>query len=121
ELLHPDDRRRIQTVTTSYDFPSVIRLRKYARVPYKNLVVSRRNVLKRDGHRCQYCGKSDDLTIDHVLPRSRGGVDTWENLVAACNRCNHRKGNRTPQEAGMVLARPPFKPNYLMMIRDFMG
>lgn len=121
ELLHPDERRRICTVTTSYDYPSVIRLRKYARVPFKNLVVSRRNVLKRDGHRCQYCNKTEDLTIDHVIPRSRGGGDTWENLVAACNRCNHKKGNHTPNEAGMPLLRAPFRPNYLMMIRDFMG
>lgn len=121
ELLHPNVHRRIHTVSTTFDFPSVIRLRRYARVPYKNLVVSRRNVLKRDGNRCQYCSKTEDLTIDHVLPKSRGGNDTWENLVTACNKCNHRKGNRTPHEAGMNLMRAPFKPNYLMMIRDFMG
>lgn len=121
ELVHPDEHRKIHTVSTSYDLPSVIRLKRYARVPFKKMVVSRRNVLKRDMNKCQYCGKSDDLTIDHVIPRSRGGADSWENLVAACNKCNHRKGNRTPQEAGMPLLRAPFKPNYLMLLRDFMG
>lgn len=121
ELLHPNQERRIHTVTTTFDYPSVIRLRRYAKVPFKNLVVSRKNVLKRDGNRCQYCLKAEDLTIDHVLPKSRGGADTWENLVTACNKCNHKKGNRTPAEAGMTLHKTPYKPNYLMMIRDFMG
>lgn len=71
---------------------------------------SRREVLRRDGHRCQYCGSSSFLTIDHVLPRSRGGPHSWENVVAACNACNSCKGDRTPEEAAMPLLRSPAAP-----------
>jgi 5-methylcytosine-specific restriction endonuclease McrA len=91
--------------------PSVIRLRNYIKVPYKDIPLTRRNVLERDRHTCQYCNyRGDDLTLDHVFPRSRGGGDTWENLVTACVKCNIKKGNRTPKEANMTLAKPPRKP-----------
>ncbi len=92
--------------------PTVIRLRQYVRVPYKEIPLTRRNILHRDGHSCQYCGcTGDDLTLDHVIPRSRGGEDSWENMVAACVRCNVKKGNRTPKEANMLLRQPPHKPH----------
>lgn len=90
--------------------PSVIRLRTYRRVPIRVQVCSRKNIYVRDGHRCQYCGhrqESADLTLDHVVPSSRGGRNEWANLVAACKRCNHRKADRTPEEAGMPLLRRP--------------
>ena len=91
--------------------PTVIRLRHYVRVPYKDIPLTRRNILHRDAHSCQYCGYSgDDLTLDHVLPRSRRGGDSWENIVTACVRCNIKKGNRTPEEANMKLKNPPRKP-----------
>ncbi|MCP9908932.1 HNH endonuclease [Cyanobium sp. BA20m-p-22] len=91
--------------------PTVIRLRQYVRVPYKQLPLTRRNLFHRDGHRCQYCGSSaDQLSIDHVVPRSRGGLDTWENVTTACLPCNVRKGNRTPREAGMPLMGKPHRP-----------
>ncbi|MBO1349833.1 MAG: HNH endonuclease [Hormoscilla sp. GUM202] len=91
--------------------PTVIRLRHYIRVPYKEIALTRRNILQRDGHSCQYCGYSgDDLTLDHVLPRSRGGGESWQNIVTACVRCNIKKGNRTPGEANMILSNPPGKP-----------
>lgn len=121
ELLHDRPDHKIHTITMQYDFPSVIRLRKYARLPFKNIVLTRKNIMKRDGNRCQYCGASSDLTIDHVLPRSRNGKDTWENLVTACNKCNHKKGNRTPSEADMPLRRAPFRPNHIIFLRDYMG
>ncbi len=121
ELLHPLLDRKIHTVNTEYDFPSVIRLRRYARIPFKTIVLTRKNVMKRDGNRCQYCGTHEDLTIDHVIPRSRGGLDTWENLVAACNRCNHKKGNHTPKEAGMPLRREPFRPHHILFLQEFVG
>ncbi len=95
----------------SFPLPSVIRLRNYVKVPYKEIPLTRKNVLERDRHTCQYCKyKGDKLTLDHVVPRSRGGKDTWDNLVAACVRCNIRKGNRTPKEAEMPLIQPPRKP-----------
>lgn len=121
DLLHPLVDRKIRTVNMEYDFPSVIRLRRYARIPFKTIVLTRKNVLKRDGNRCQYCGTHEDLTIDHVIPRSRGGQDTWENLVAACNRCNHKKGNHTPKEAGMPLKREPFRPHHILFLQEFVG
>jgi 5-methylcytosine-specific restriction endonuclease McrA len=91
--------------------PTVIRLRQFVRVPYKPLPLTRRNLFQRDAHRCQYCGYGGDrLSIDHILPRSRGGTDSWENVTTACLPCNVRKGNRTPREAGMALARRPHRP-----------
>lgn len=90
--------------------PSVIRLRYMVRVPYvRRTSMSRRAVFARDGHRCQYCGDHAD-SIDHVVPRSRGGPYTWENVAAACTRCNLTKRDRTPDEAGMTLARPCVAP-----------
>lgn len=92
--------------------PTVIRLRHYIRVPYKEISLTRRNIFYRDSHNCQYCGCSgDSLTLDHVVPRSRGGGDSWENIVTACVRCNIKKGNRTPREANMPLERPPRRPH----------
>jgi 5-methylcytosine-specific restriction endonuclease McrA len=91
--------------------PTVIRLRHYVRVPYKEIPLTRRNILHRDGHSCQYCGYSgDELTLDHVIPRSRGGGETWENMATACVRCNVKKGNRTPKEANMPLRILPHRP-----------
>jgi 5-methylcytosine-specific restriction endonuclease McrA len=90
--------------------PSVIRLRTYRRVPIRMQVVSRKNIFLRDGERCMYCGerfKTSDLTLDHVIPRSKGGSQAWDNLVSCCAKDNHRKGNRTPQEAGMKLIHKP--------------
>ena len=90
--------------------PAVIRLSRYRKVPQKRHVVTRRNIFSRDLHSCQYCGcvfAGSQLTLDHVLPKSRGGRDTWENLVACCYACNHRKADRTPEEAGMALSRTP--------------
>lgn len=90
--------------------PSVVRLRRYVRVPYRRMVpLSRRAVMDRDRHLCAYCaGRAD--TIDHVLPRSRGGRHEWVNVVAACASCNHRKGDRLLAELGWQLPRPPAEP-----------
>jgi 5-methylcytosine-specific restriction endonuclease McrA len=90
--------------------PTVILLGRYVRVPNgRSVPVSRRGVLRRDSHRCAYCGLHAG-TIDHVMPRSRGGRDSWENLVACCVRCNNAKGDRTPEEKGWVLRYRPFVP-----------
>ncbi len=90
--------------------PSVIRLLEYRRIPNQSRALSRKNILMRDRYTCQYCHRtlaSSELTLDHVVPRSRSGESTWENLVACCHTCNNRKGSRTPEEAGMKLARAP--------------
>lgn len=90
--------------------PVVIRLTRYVRVPYRSRApLSRQGVLARDSHRCQYCGSAAE-TLDHVVPRSRGGRHVWENLVAACRRCNHTKADRTLDELGWSLDRLPLAP-----------
>jgi 5-methylcytosine-specific restriction endonuclease McrA len=100
----------VRTAKLTIRIPSVIRLLAYRRIPRQNRALSRKGILLRDGNSCQYCRAvlpAKELTLDHVLPRSRGGGSTWENLVACCFRCNNRKGDRTPAEAGMTLAKPP--------------
>ena len=90
--------------------PSVIRLLEYRRIPHQTRALSRKNILMRDRYTCQYCMRtlpSGELTLDHVLPRSRHGETAWENLVACCHHCNNRKGSHTPEEAGMKLIRQP--------------
>src|SRR5690606_22318445 len=104
----------VRSPTVQFPWPSIVRLRGYVAVPYKRVMISRKNVMRRDRFRCQYCGSREKLTVDHVLPKSRGGKDTWENLVTACTPCNNRKGNRTPEEAEMPLVRKPFRPTSVM-------
>jgi 5-methylcytosine-specific restriction endonuclease McrA len=113
--------RFVRSPSLQVPWPSIVRLKAYITVPYKRIMISRKNILRRDRYRCQYCASRDQLTIDHVLPKSRGGRDSWENLVAACTPCNNRKGNRTPDEAGMDLSRKPFRPSHVMFIRDCIG
>ena len=101
---------RVRAASVELPLPRVIRLRRYVRVPFRQRAPwSRRGVLVRDGHRCAYCGRRG-TTVDHVQPRSRGGGDTWLNTVAACAACNHRKADRTPDQAGMALLFSPFEP-----------
>ena len=99
-----------RSATISMEAPSVVRLRRYVRVPYRpHAPLTRRAVFARDEWTCQYCAVPAE-NLDHVIPRSRGGTHTWENVVAACRRCNAKKENRTPLEAGFTLARRPFAP-----------
>jgi 5-methylcytosine-specific restriction endonuclease McrA len=95
----------------SIPVPTVIRLVHFVRVPFRATApLSRRAVFARDSHRCQYCGRGAE-NLDHVMPRSRGGEHTWENVVASCRACNARKEDRLPAECGMVLRRPPVAPH----------
>ncbi|WP_018477459.1 HNH endonuclease [Pontibacter roseus] len=107
----------LRTVSASFPIPSVIRLQRYVKVPYYGIALSRHNVLRRDNFLCQYCGTNKNLTLDHLLPRSRGGETNWLNLVTACSRCNSRKGDRTPEEAGLKLLRKPSKPSLLTFLQ----
>jgi 5-methylcytosine-specific restriction endonuclease McrA len=122
ELIASKNSKRVVSVTRAMPFPTIVRLRIYIRVPYKKIVLSRKNILRRDHHRCQYCNKTDlPLTIDHIIPKSKGGDDTWENLVAACVRCNNKKGDRSPEEAGMALIKKPTKPSHITFMKHFIG
>ena len=110
ELL-ANGRGDINTVRQSYTIPSVIRLYYMVKKPVMRRKLSRRAIFHRDAFTCQYCGtQGKNLTIDHIIPRSRNGQHTWDNVVTACIPCNHRKAGRTPAEAGMRLAREPKAP-----------
>ena len=109
DVLHADG-YRFRSEQLDLAAPSVVRLRRYVHVPYRHrAALSRRGVFLRDGGQCQYCGQAAE-NVDHVVPRSRGGLHEWENVVAACRRCNSRKEDRTPDEARMTLRRRPYAP-----------
>jgi 5-methylcytosine-specific restriction endonuclease McrA len=109
--------QKLRARSISLDVPIVIRLVRYIKIPRRlRLPCSRRGVIARDRDVCQYCGTQpgrSHLTVDHVLPRSRGGATSWENVVTACRDCNHRKGGRTPEEANMVLLSVPRQPQFV--------
>lgn len=112
----------VRTVRVEIPVPKVIRLLGYDRLPEQHVKLNRRNLFARDRNQCQYCGRlfpTNELSIDHVLPRAQNGGDTWENLVCACVKCNARKGGRTPEQAHMHLIRKPVRPkrNPLITLR----
>ncbi len=114
------DHQVLRTVDTTYPIPTIIRIQKYVCVQRWEAVLKKDNIFKRDNCTCQYCGaKGVPLTIDHVIPKALGGKDIWTNLVTACHSCNNRKGNRTPEEAGMALNRKPKKPHRLHTLQKF--
>ena len=103
----------IHSVSESFKLPAVIVLKRYVKFQFTSMVCNRANVLWRDKNQCQYCGKKyegSELTLDHVIPKSREGTNQWNNIVAACKKCNQRKGNKTPSESGMFLLKKPRKP-----------
>ncbi|MCB9134195.1 MAG: HNH endonuclease [Anaerolineales bacterium] len=112
----------IRGVTSIFHLPTVVRLRRYIQIPRHGITWSKKAVLQRDGYCCIYCGvrpgdwqgnvrlSRREFTVDHILPRSRGGGDTWHNTACACQTCNQHKGNRTPEEAGMPLLWQPDVP-----------
>lgn len=113
--LSPEDETGINCVGFRIRVPEVITLARYSKVPIRSVSFSRRNLFARDKFKCQYCGRKpdrSDLTIDHIIPRSRGGVSSWENCVLACVSCNLRKANKTPREASMKLLTDPKKPRW---------
>ncbi len=109
----------VRTVSTEIQAPRVIRLTGYDRMPRQTVKFNRRNIFARDNNQCQYCGKrfpTSELSLDHVSPRSQGGIASWENIVCACVSCNVKKGGRTPKEAHMHLIRKPEKPKRSPML-----
>ena len=113
------DMEIVHTVRYSIRVPKIILLSIFDKVPKKDLKLTRKNVFERDKYQCQYCGKrlpSEDLNLDHVIPRHYGGKTTWENIVCSCVKCNSRKANRLPHEASMRLTRKPSKPQWRPVI-----
>ena len=112
----------IRAVQNSFDLPSVIRLNFYVHLKYKDIVLNRRNILKRDDYRCQYCAKQTaPLTLDHIVPKNKGGKDSWENLVAACSKCNTRKGDTLLKHMDMKLLKKPRKPSKLFQLQTYVN
>ena len=112
----------IRSVQNSFDLPSVIRLNFYVHLKYKDIVLNRRNILKRDDYRCQYCAKqATPLTIYHIVPKNKGGKDSWENLVAACSKCNTRKGDTLLKHMDMKLLKKPRKPSKLFQLQTYVN
>jgi 5-methylcytosine-specific restriction endonuclease McrA len=122
EMIETADGLKLHTVRSEYRLPSVVRLSNYKRVPYKRIMLTRKNVILRDGHRCQYCGSTKGpMTVDHIIPKTRRGADTWENMVCACVGCNNRKGDRTAEQAGMALLKKPGHPSHISFIQRYIG
>ncbi len=121
ELLTEIPDRKIRSVSKEFKFPSIIRLYRYIAIPYKKVNLSRQNIFRRDNHTCLYCGTKENLTIDHVFPKAQGGRDTWDNLATACQKCNSKKGNMTPEMAGMDMLYRPFRPSFVMFLGNFSG
>lgn len=110
-----DDDGVVRTASDTFIAPQVIRMVDYATVPRRGVTCNRLNLMRRDGQKCQYCGKrvtGETMTLDHVIPRAQGGESRWENLVVSCYDCNQRKAGRTPKQANMVLLKKPVKPDY---------
>lgn len=104
---------KINSPSKSFELPAVIVLKNIVKFRFTTIACNRINIVWRDNNQCQYCGNyflTDKLTMDHVIPKSRGGKNTWENLVAACKKCNQKKGSRTPQESGMIPLKKPIRP-----------
>jgi len=119
-----DSHEWVKCVRFELAVPRIIRLLFYDRLPRTNVKLTRRNIYARDSNRCQYCGKkfpTSELSLDHVVPRSRGGVTSWTNIVCCCVKCNVRKGGRTPKQAHMKLIRRPVKPRRSPMIALRLG
>lgn len=110
----------IRSVSYSIKMPAVIRIYSYINLPRNSIVLTRKNILKRDSLSCQYCGtKNSPLTVDHIIPKVKGGKDSWENLTTACVSCNNKKGNRTLREANLKLLSKPRVPSRITFIQRF--
>jgi 5-methylcytosine-specific restriction endonuclease McrA len=119
EIIYKSEGYFFRSVSRAYPIPSVIRLRQYVNVPFRGVMLNRQNIFRRDNFTCVYCGSKKDLTLDHVLPKSRKGASSWQNLVTACKKCNSYKGDHTPEEVGLSLPYKPYKPTFLKFIREF--
>lgn len=110
----------ITSTRGTFSLPKVLALVRYVNTPYKDSLPTKRNIMVRDKWMCQYCGTTTKdhtkLTIDHVMPKSRGGDSSWTNLVTACEKCNCKKGNKTPKECNMPLKNKPYKPSPSQMV-----
>ncbi|MCP4632235.1 MAG: HNH endonuclease [candidate division Zixibacteria bacterium] len=122
DIVETYDGLGFSSVKSFIPLPSVVKLDIYVKVPHKRIVLTRKNIIKRDNHTCQYCGRKDrPMTVDHIIPKQYDGKDTWENLVCACVKCNNKKSNKTPEQANLKLRSKPKRPNHITFIKQFIG
>ena len=118
EMIETADGLKIRSVSRCFSLPSVVRLWQYKKVPFKRIMLTRKNIITRDSNRCQYCGTAKGpMTVDHIVPKTMGGNDSWENLVCSCAKCNNKKGDRTPEQSQMKLLKRPTRPTYITFIQ----
>ncbi len=117
ELIRESKSRVMRSISKNYPYPSVIKLNRYISLPYRKVILNRHNIFKRDQNQCQYCGKTRELTLDHLIPRSKGGKFVWTNLVTACLSCNAKKGDKLISETDLVLNKNPIKPSFIMFLK----
>jgi len=121
EVVEPGD-HEVASVSQRFRLPSVVKLGSYVKKPRPEVKLTKQNILRRDRHTCQYCGSNKGpMTVDHVVPKSQGGEDSWENLVCACIACNNRKSNRSLRESSMSLIRRPRQPSFISFIQYSAG
>ena len=109
----------INSLYLKFNIPEVIKLKNYIYIKHSKIPLTRKNILKRDNNTCQYCGKNkSEITIDHILPKDKGGNDSWSNLVVACKRCNMIKGNYLLKDIDMQLIRKPFEPTKIIYLQN---
>jgi len=118
DLVETSKTRALRSAFTTFPFPSVVRVKSFVNLPFKKVPLTKKNVERRDNGQCVYCTSTRDLTIDHVIPKSKGGKDSWDNWVTACKRCNSLKDDKTLEEAGMKLLKKPTRPNYIMFLKS---
>jgi 5-methylcytosine-specific restriction endonuclease McrA len=122
DMIENEDGKLLHAITLTYRVPSVIRLKYYVRIKRKEISLTKKNVIKRDNHQCQYCGKTTgQMTADHILPKALGGDESWENLVCACHECNNKKGDRSLKHVGMRLLKKPKRPSYFTFVLNEFG
>lgn len=118
DVIHEYDDIEIRAMSLSIKAPSVVRLKKYINRKYPEVTLSKRNIHIRDRYICQYCGsKIKELTVDHIVPKIKGGSFTWENLVSCCKKCNNKKDSKTLEESGMILLKKPKKPTHYLFLK----
>jgi 5-methylcytosine-specific restriction endonuclease McrA len=122
KLIPHDGEATIHSVKNSFRIPEIVLLSRYNKLPQQRIRFSRRTIYRRDANTCQYCGDkpgTEFLSVDHILPRSRGGITSWDNCCLACTKCNKRKADRTPKECGMKLLKKPVKPRFTFYKGDY--
>ena len=112
EIVKYDDARPIITSIGEYLRPLIIKLVKYVYLPFKKIPLTRNNIYRRDGYTCMYCDSRENLTLDHVIPKCKGGSNSWDNLVTCCKKCNAKKDDKTLKETGMKLRFKPYRPTF---------